>query len=170
MREGRTTEPAYTIRLIPRRIEPPLDLNWLAEWFGVEVEIRPLPINTSGLYLQTEYESHIILNANDPPERQRWTTAHELAHHILSIGKLTPSEAFRIKTDTSDDEDLCDRFATEILMPAALVRKKASELEYGRSDKTELLADIFDVSIAAMRARLLELGLNNRRHNAIHTR
>lgn len=153
-------EMPFGIRLIPRHIEPPLDLNWLAEWFGVEIEIRPLPKNVAGMYLRTEMGAHIILNSNDSPERQRWTTAHELAHHVLCIGRQSPEDAFRIKTDNSaKDESLCDRFAAEILMPAALVRRKASEVKHGRFDKTALLANMFEVSTVAMRIRLRELGL-----------
>jgi len=152
---------AYAIRLIPRHIEPPLDLNWLAEWFGVEVEIRPLPKKVAGLYICTDYGPHIILNADDSPERQRWTTAHELAHHVLSIGKRSPADAFRIKTGgPDDDESLCDRFAAEILMPSSLVRRKAAEVKHGRFDKAALLANIFEVSVVAMRIRLRELGLS----------
>jgi Zn-dependent peptidase ImmA (M78 family) len=154
-------ESAYAIRLIPRHIEPPLDLNWLAEWFGVEVEIRPLPKKVAGLYLHTDYGPHIVLNADDSPERQRWTTAHELAHHVLSIGKRSAADALRIKTSESgDDEDICDRFAAEILMPAALVRRKAAEVRHGRFDKAALLANMFEVSIVAMRIRLRQLGLS----------
>ncbi len=70
-------DPAYAIRLIPRHIEPPLDINWLAEWFGVEVEIRPLPPKVAGIYLRTDSRTHVILNAHDCPERQRWTVAHK---------------------------------------------------------------------------------------------
>jgi Zn-dependent peptidase ImmA (M78 family) len=150
----------YAIRLIPRQIEPPLDVNWLAEWFGVELEIRPLPKRVAGVYLRTDTGAHIILNSSDSPERQRWTTAHELAHHIFCIGRQSPDDAFRIKTDSDDGaEDLCDRFAAEILMPAALVRKKAAEVKHGRFDKTALLANMFEVSIMAMRIRLRDLGI-----------
>ncbi|MCE5200253.1 ImmA/IrrE family metallo-endopeptidase [bacterium] len=161
-------DPAYTIRLIPRQIEPPLDINWLAEWLGVEVEIRPLPRNVAGLYLHTDSGAHILLNAGDCPERQRWTTAHELAHHILNIGRHSPKNAFQINTGKRDhSEDLCDRFAAEILMPATLIRKKAAEVKHGRYDKTALLANMFEVSVTAMRIRLRELRLSktNRRAN-----
>lgn len=154
------TETAYGIRLIPRHIEPPLDLNWLSEWFGVEIEIRPLPKTVAGMYLRTETGTHIILNSNDSPERQRWTTAHELAHHVLCIGRQSPEDAFRVKTDEPDaSEAICDRFAAEILMPAALVRRKAEEVKHGRFDKTALLANMFEVSTTAMRIRLKELDL-----------
>jgi Zn-dependent peptidase ImmA (M78 family) len=152
---------AYGIRLIPRHIEPPLDLNWLAEWFGVEIEIRPLPRNVAGMYLRTGTGAHVILNSNDSPERQRWTTAHELAHHVLCIGRQSLENTFKIKTERPDDsESLCDRFAAEILMPAAIVRRKVAEVKHGRFDKTALLASIFEVSATAMRIRLKELNLS----------
>ena len=93
---------AYSIRLIPRQIEPPLDINWLAEWFGVEVEIRPLPTKVAGLYLRTGSGAHVILNSGDSPERQRWTTAHELAHHVLSIGKMESCETFQVQVRERD--------------------------------------------------------------------
>ena len=153
----------YAIRLIPRQIEPPLDIHWLAEWLGVELEIRPLPKKVAGIYLRTDIGPHVILNSHDCPERQRWTTAHELAHHILNIGQMTPGTALRIISDKQNsDETVCDRFAAEILMPAALVKRKAAQVKHGRMDKTALLANMFEVSLMAMRIRLRELGLNSK--------
>lgn len=155
-------ESTYAIRLIPRRIEPPLDLDWLAEWLGIEVEIRPLPKKVAGIYLRTDWGAHIILNSNDRPERQRWTEAHELAHHILSIGKVSQDSMFQIDvTGSRRDENICDRFAAEILMPSAVVQRKADEVGHGRFDKTALLANMFEVSVMAMRIRLRELGLSH---------
>lgn len=163
---------AFSIRFIPRAIEPPLDIEWLAEWLGIEVEVRPLPSKVAGFYMRTKNRPHAVINSKDSPQRRRWTLAHEIAHHIMgmvtrvdSVFELYSKQSSSKKDQNphSIDERACDRFTAELLMPAQLVKKLAAEVEHGRYDRTAILAGKFEVSVTAMRIRLRELGLSGKR-------
>lgn len=52
----------------------------------------------------------IFLNADMPPDQQRWTLAHELGHIVLHC-----HHPARLESD--DVEDQADRFAAEFLLP-----------------------------------------------------
>lgn len=184
------SEAHYSLRFIPRAIEPPLDVEWLAEWLGIEVEVRPLPSSVAGFYMYTCNRPHAVINSKDSAERRRWTLAHEIAHHLMSMvspadtifelypkkksSKSKPADVSRQPHECADEKDrhqssavqnerVCDRFAAELLMPTHLVRRLAVEVKHGPFDKTALLANRFEVSVMAMRIRLRELGLSYKR-------
>lgn len=97
----------------------------------------------------------IELNAVDHPRRRRFSLAHELKHVLdhTSVDRLygpltTPAARRRA-------EQLCDYFAACLLMPRIWVKQAWVA---GIQDTTEL-AQFFDVSTAAMRVRLSQLGL-----------
>ena len=54
----------------------------------------------------------IVVNANDPGERQRFTVAHELGHLYLDIPKQI------------EPEPLCHRFAGAFLVPGQMLQKE----------------------------------------------
>jgi Zn-dependent peptidase ImmA (M78 family) len=58
-----------------------------------------------------------ILRAQDSWERTRWTIGHETGHHLLHGGDLPP-----------DAEDQANRFASELLAPAAIIRDELPKL------------------------------------------
>lgn len=63
------------------------DVVQLAERrLGIEVVIVPLPRGVDGLYVPLEPEPIVIVAADQPPARQRFTLAHELGHHELGHG------------------------------------------------------------------------------------
>jgi Zn-dependent peptidase ImmA (M78 family) len=144
--------------VIPRLAEPPFDLDGLADWLGLVVEYRPLPESVPGFYAEISGRPYVVIDSGSCPERRRWTLAHEIAHHILSLGITSAADRFALFDSRSDDRT-CDRFAAELLMPASLVRRKAEELGHGTADRSSFLASIFRVSRQAMRIRLRELGL-----------
>jgi Zn-dependent peptidase ImmA (M78 family) len=144
--------------VIPRLAEPPFDLDGLADWLGLMVEYRPLPASVPGFYAEIGGRSYVVIDSGARPERRRWTLAHEIAHHILSLGITRPSDGFALCDSRSDDRT-CDRFAAQLLMPEAIVRRKVEEIGPRPDDKSALLAGIFGVSRQAMRIRLRELGL-----------
>lgn len=110
----------------------------------------------------------IILNQDDSPTRARFTLAHELGHIVLGdgvrgdvglgaaldqvIGGGAPGPG-RGRSNAVR-EALCDRFAVELLLPAALVR-----FAWVQEPDVAALARRFDVSRAAARRRIRELGL-----------
>lgn len=102
----------------------------------------------------------IVINADRPETRQRFTLAHELGHYFLGHLKDTP--CFRDSTKSYDlyqydpKEAAANRAAAKLLMPEKLV--KYLILEKGISDPSEL-ARLLNVSEQAMRIRLKQLGI-----------
>ncbi len=91
----------------------------------------------------------IVLLNNIDGERQRFTIAHELGHLVLNI-----------KNGNLDEEKMCNKFASSLLMPKEAVIK-----EFGISRNNisfyELKAfkNEYKVSMAAILYRLKELGI-----------
>jgi uncharacterized protein DUF955 len=100
----------------------------------------------------------IYLNAADPPRRQRFTLAHEIAHYVLHgdlIGDgLIDDAMYRSKLGDVYERQ-ANRMAANVLMPEALVRG----LYRGGMRSLAALSDALDVSDAAVRIRLEELRL-----------
>jgi Zn-dependent peptidase ImmA (M78 family) len=95
----------------------------------------------------------IFVNSMDSRPRQRWTLAHELAHHMLDLTNPAPVIT-ALLTDARDDrwETMCDHWAAELLMPGPTVRKLARF-----RTKPDRLANLFQVSQPAIRRRLHNL-------------
>lgn len=139
----------------------PVDLGALADALGLPVSyeksigpsiagmLKRDPISPSGF--------KIIVNANDAPRRQRFTVAHEIAHYILHrdlIEEGVVDDALYRSKLSDDLERQADRFAAQLLLPANAVKKS-----YKETKALGPLADKFQVSDAALRIRLKELGL-----------
>lgn len=98
----------------------------------------------------------ILVNADDTTGRQRFSLAHEFKHvidHPLSA-VLYRSGAGRSAYLSA--ERAADIFASALLMPRAWVKR--AFYDEGLRDE-RLLARRFDVSVAAMRVRIDQLGL-----------
>lgn len=94
----------------------------------------------------------IVLSTLTSARRDRFTAAHELGHYILhsSLGKQ-PLIAARRGTGRSEWE--ANWFAAGLLMP------RSEFIEQSKRGLTEpLLADFFDVSLAAAQVRAKSLG------------
>jgi IrrE N-terminal-like domain len=102
--------------------------------------------------------------------RRRFTIAHEIAHWVLHVPATSGARhepGCRAGEVAEDDEGAArargrrrleseaNAFARELLMPEVLVVAQASET--GRN--LPVLAERFDVSVPALRLRLLTLGL-----------
>lgn len=143
---------------------------------GGPVDPHPDLVNAAGERLAGSLQGtidrpRILFEAYDPPERQRFTIAHELGHFFLHAGganpgtvygrctqrRVDPPEALDNSMETGDvsDEELeADAFAGALLMPESDLR--ADLAHFGRS--IAFLAQRYAVSEAAMRRRLATLG------------
>jgi Zn-dependent peptidase ImmA (M78 family)/transcriptional regulator with XRE-family HTH domain len=100
------------------------------------------------------------VNATHPPERRRWSLAHELGHFLRDreAGDVL-EEGVSMK---APNELFPESFAREFLMPAAGVQKRFTErCRSGKFTPVDLaaLARTFEVSFQAMTLRLEELRL-----------
>jgi hypothetical protein len=101
----------------------------------------------------------IILNHSEPAVRRRFSAAHEFKH-ILDHGlarRAYPDSSWATSEERA--ERVADYFAASLLMPRRLVKRRFFE---GLQDVGGLAAE-FGVSPQAMRRRLEQLGLVERR-------
>lgn len=142
----------------------PVDPVAIARAMGVEVRFcspfeDDFAFGASGTF---EYEGNrpvIRVNAGDSPNRQRFTIAHELGHHIL--GHAVGGKRFRDTSATLSGgsydpvEVSANRFAAELVMPAYSVKVM---VEDRRVSSIAELASAMGVSEIAMQIRLKNLG------------
>jgi len=120
---------------------------------GVKICGIPLPANVSGVQATVTSADGteipvIVINAEEPGERQRFTLAHELGHLYLKVaGDIDPESA-------------CHRFAGAFLVPRALLQR-----EVGRRRSVIWLRELFElkllfgVSAQAIAYRCKDLGI-----------
>lgn len=146
-----------------RRI--PVPLPRLARGLGLIVEYTPLDDELSGMALIKDDKQLIWINALHHPNRQRFTLAHEIGHHLLHKNAINESvhvDKGILRRDTvsaSGTEKLeieANAFASELLMPTSEITKALDdEFDLDDHDKLESLAKKFKVSVAAMQIRLI---------------
>ena len=131
---------------------PPVPTRILRGFANVRVDyFRGIPV--SGSTHWTGHDWVIVLSADEPTVRQRFSLAHEL-HHILMHPFRTlvfaPGET-RLRPLR---EVVANHFAACILMPRRFVERAVEQT----TDVT-ILASLFEVSTVAMRRRLTDLDL-----------
>lgn len=113
--------------------------------------------NVSGLLDKSS--KVIYINSTDSEERQRFTLAHELGHYVYNHDE----DKFGLNYRDSDHErNSAERqandFASEILIPSPILRKKLNKYSDARPTILEI-ANLFGVSQIAMRVKLDNMGL-----------
>jgi Zn-dependent peptidase ImmA (M78 family)/DNA-binding XRE family transcriptional regulator len=101
----------------------------------------------------------VLVNANHPATRQRFTVAHELAHLLFDVDSLVSAcDAGEVRPGPrSRLEQRADAFAAALLLPKRALRTSAeSLLDF---DRLRALEAQYGVSHAAAVHRLHELGL-----------
>jgi Zn-dependent peptidase ImmA (M78 family) len=135
---------------------------------GLSYDEVTMPAGQSGEIRYDNGRYKILINASESDARSRFTAAHELAHYLYhrdildDVGSLNRHSDWLFDTRENDarpfspqHETEANRIAAQILMPAALVR---AEYENTGGDVARL-AEIFDVSEAALKIRLKVLKL-----------
>lgn len=142
----------------------PVDLDAILRKYGIELCHYDLSsINAdyevSGFIKKENNRTTIVIHSKEPPQRKRFTIAHELGHYFLHMRnspdnmRIVELRGFR-KHDLKELE--ADQFAAELLMPTEFVKAKHQESFLPTSLE---LSKSFNVSTAAMRYRLDMLGL-----------
>lgn len=145
----------------------PVNIRGLCNELGVQVHSAFLDSEISGMLERKGNGKYkITVNASDRATRQRFTIAHELGHYILHrslIGDGVDDDRAYRSTNKGKyhntnigprQETEANKFAADVLMPWALV-KRHREAYAGPTDQlvTEL-ASRFQVSRQAMEIRL----------------
>lgn len=152
-------------------VSAPVPVMEIAKGLGVQVQHTPAEGDLSGfLYRDRGRQSAIIgVNAAHPPNRKKFTTAHELGHYLLhDFGDLHVDRQFKVwlRSDASSEgtdpeEKEANLFAAELLMPARFLEKdieKIGTVDLLEEDVLRDLAEQYGVSTQAMTFRLAYLG------------
>lgn len=139
----------------------PVRVGQLAIDLGLEVVVASLGQNVSGLIQpsDTAPEKFVIkVNRYETPERQRFTIAHELSHFLLHrdhiLTGIIDNVMYR-STLGSKKETEANKMAADILMPMNRIRSEVDRLGIKIDERgARILADIFKVSVPAMKVRL----------------
>ena len=139
----------------------PVDPFAISQRLGIKVFTAALDEGVAGLLRKRPWhDPEIHVNASDSRNRQRFTCAHELGHFRRRTTDTDQDEwEYVDHRDTAatlgedPDEVYANRFAANLLMPVAAIRKLLAR--YG--DDPTALASEFGVSRSAMSNRLESL-------------
>lgn len=141
----------------------PVDPGEIARAMGVRVEgmgSADEPAAFSGFFTRRD-PLHgwpvIKYSRTDSSVRRRFTVAHELGHFVLGHGDRPRDDAKSFGVNVTDPQErAANRFAAELLMPAAALRRLVGTATLS---SIEELAQAFAVSKVAMGYRLSNLQL-----------
>jgi Zn-dependent peptidase ImmA (M78 family) len=148
---------------------PPVPIEDIIEGYGLKLDFIDLKEEGNGIAgLLDARTNTILVNIHDNPRRQRFTIAHELCHALLHKEMLKDNPDLGIfyrksidtyeLTDSSDqvEEKQANHFAAHLLIPEKFLRKFAPLCNYSPI----LLAEIFNVSVQALKFHMNNLGIN----------
>jgi Zn-dependent peptidase ImmA (M78 family) len=146
---------------------PPVPVERIIKSRKIVLQYAPLDEDLSGMAYIKDGTGIIGVNALHHPNRQRFSAAHELGHHVLHVPEISKAVhvdkgirvLFRNDVSALGTEPMeieANAFASELLIPGDLL---AAALEGGGVDledeaAIEALARRFRVSPSAMRFRL----------------
>ena len=135
----------------------PVPVEAIAEdLLGLYVE-EAEELECSGLLVPAE--RRVVLRADEPPARRRFTLAHEVGHWVCQVREGHEAPVYCRAADIAPTADRAlereaNVFAAELLMPEPAVRA-----EFTRAASAGELAGWFGVSEEAMSWRLYNVGL-----------
>ena len=135
---------ANDVLLYCRLLEAPVDVRMVAKVLGVDIRELPKP-GWSGAAKRVDVRRVLWVPEEDDEVRKRFTIAHLLGHFVQQ-----PKKTLFVESNFQGrGENSANLFATELLMPKALVVASMSDIGPNR----KLLAETFDVSEEAMKMR-----------------
>jgi len=127
-------------------LEPPFDLRSLAQRYA-SVEYLSFPVSADGVTigLGSSGRPQILINADKPTTRQRFTLAHELGHVVIPWH--TGTIVSHLEVSEEDDfeyremESEANKFASELLMPTDWISSRFKWNESFGGSLSRALAD-----------------------------
>ncbi|MBN8648313.1 MAG: ImmA/IrrE family metallo-endopeptidase [Caulobacterales bacterium] len=148
----------------------PIQIEKIIKSLGIVIQYSPFDAELSGMAYKKDGVSIIGVNALHHPNRQRFTMAHELGHHLLHANEITDSihidKGFTVlmrdelaAQGVDPIEIEANKFASELLMPAEFVKESVdfSQLDIDDEKQIAAIAKKFKVSVAALQNRLYTL-------------
>jgi Zn-dependent peptidase ImmA (M78 family) len=147
--------------------KPGFRVDRVAAFAGAEVKYEPFEGELSGMvYRRLEGKSVIGVNLRHPPNRRRFTIAHEIGHLMLHADEIHIDEGFpfafrdEISSLAKDPAEIeANQFAAELLMPEAWLVNEIRDhlLDIESEGVIKSLANKYGVSVVSMTHRLTSL-------------
>ncbi len=145
----------------------PVPVERIIKARNIVLQYAPLDEELSGMAYIKDGVGIIGINALHHSNRQRFSAAHELAHHVLHAGEISRAvhvdKGFRVlhrdelaAQGTDPLEIEANAFASELLMPRQFLLEAVGDagLDLDDDEAVDALARRFRVSGSAMRNRL----------------
>ncbi|MBI5115058.1 ImmA/IrrE family metallo-endopeptidase [Candidatus Poribacteria bacterium] len=132
---------------IPVQVEPFLAV--LRCELKVDNEMGP---HEAGYCLSKSGKHVIVVNGKDSPERQRFTTFHEMGHIDLKLPSEHAGSPSWSYNNRSANEICCDTYAAEILLPHRFFKPLVDSADIGMAALDDL-AEKFEASVTATGSR-----------------
>lgn len=132
-------------------VAAPVDVIALAAAEGFDVVKKDLAEGESGSSGERRGRRYIWVNEREPPSRQRFTVLHEIAHHVLGMPSVhgqasgSQDEAQALRPRRPIEEIACDAFASECLVPYALLKPLIEDHAFSAA-AVQALSDRFEAS------------------------
>ena len=151
----------------------------IADRLGLTLRIAPLP-RLAGAYIrQPGTDPGILINNRHPPAKQRYTTGHEIGHHVhghgTSLDDLTEVDQ-NPRTGLAgipDQERVAEAFAAWLLMPRALIMHLIAQTGSSRNPTP---AEVYQLSLRlgtsyqATNLQLANLKLQTHQQSALNNK
>ena len=142
----------------------PVNLKRLAKRMNITLEYMPLKDELSGMSFIEDGRAYIGVNSLHSINRQRFTIAHEIGHHVLHEKLLrtgTHVDTIILRRDhlsakgTDSAEVQANAFASELLVPNYLLESKLpSGADMQNDELLQRLANEMKISSTALHYRL----------------
>lgn len=142
----------------------PTGLPRITKKLNISVEYTPLDRELSGMAMIKEGQKLVWINSLHHPNRQRFTLAHEIGHHVLHqdilekgvhVDKGTLRRDTISSTGTNIQEIEANAFASQLLMPKSEIDRLSQDFDLDDEESIIVLAKKFRVSVAAIQHRLV---------------
>ncbi|MGB6229088.1 MAG: ImmA/IrrE family metallo-endopeptidase [Litorimonas sp.] len=142
----------------------PVNLKRLAKRMGIVLEFAPFKDQLSGISFIDDGKSYIGVNSLHSTNRQRFTIAHEIGHHVLHQELLksgTHVDTVILRRDHLSAEGIdrkeieANAFASELLVPRFLLESRISDdTDMQDEELVRKLANELQISSTALHFRL----------------
>lgn len=126
-------------------VEPPVDIEQVAEKLGLRIAYEALPETISGFLHRDHAVSTIVVNKRQVKQRQRFTLAHEIGHYVLghATDEIHVDRHYQIALRHGDET-----------VGGVKYRKKRAVGEPSVSDRDEVQANAFAAALLMPKAML----------------
>ena len=138
-----------------------IDLVRIARSLGAKIKDRRLDGCEARIVGEGD-RAIISIDDRVSPHRRRFSIGHELGHWMCHRGQCLacPKESIgQGPANGNAAEKMADRFAAQLLMPSAMVKKYSKEINGLSLSMINHIAKTFDVSRSAAALRLVEMDI-----------